>query len=75
MMESKTGCQCGDKLLPDQRDRELNEFIQYNLLYAIKNSVPLIKNVKIIEPEGDLVLEKDKVIICGTVTVNIEREE
>lgn len=57
------------------RDRELNEFIQYNLLYAIKNSVPLIKNVKIIEPEGDLVLEKDKVIICGTVTVNIEREE
>lgn len=57
------------------RDRELNEFIQYDLLYAIKSSVPLIKNVKIIEPEGDLVLEKDKVIICGTVTVNIEREE
>lgn len=56
------------------RDRNLNEFIQYDLLFAIKNSVPLIKNVKIITPDGDLILGKDKVIICGTVTVNIERE-
>lgn len=57
------------------RDRNLYEFIQYDLLYAIKNSVPLIKNVKIITPDGDVVLDKDKVIICGTVTVTIEREE
>lgn len=56
------------------RERELNEFIQYDLLYAIKNSIPLIKNVKILTPDGDVVLEKDKVIICGTITVNIGRE-
>lgn len=57
------------------RDRNLYEFIQYDLLYAIKNSVPLIKNVKILTPQEDVVLEKDKVIICGTVTVHMEREE
>lgn len=56
------------------RERELNECIQYDLLYAIKNSIPLIKNVKILMPDGDVVLEKDKVIICGTITVNIGRE-
>lgn len=56
------------------RERELNEFIQYDLLYAIKNSIPLIKNVKILTPDGDVILDKDKVIICGTITVNIERE-
>lgn len=56
------------------RDRSLNECIQYDLLYAIKNSVPLIKNVKFITPNEDVVLDKDKVIICGTITVNIERE-
>lgn len=55
-------------------DRNLNEFIHYDLLYAIKSSVPLIKNVKIITPEEDIVMEKDKVIICGTITINIERE-
>lgn len=57
------------------RDRNLYEFIQYDLLYAIKNSVPLIKNVKIVTPDGDVVLDKDKVILCGVVTVNIVREE
>lgn len=57
------------------RDRNLYEFIQYDLLYAIKNSVPLIKNVKILTPQEDVVLEKDKVIICGTITVHMEREE
>lgn len=55
-------------------DRNLNEFIHYDLLYAIKNSVPLIKNVKIVFPDEDVVLDKDKVIICGTITINIERE-
>lgn len=56
------------------RDRNLYECIQYDLLYAIKNSVPLIKNVKIITPDDDVVLDKDKVIICGTISVSIERE-
>ncbi len=54
--------------------RNLNEFIHYDLLYAIKNSIPLIKNVKIISPGEDVILENDKVIICGTITVNIVRD-
>lgn len=56
------------------RERNLNEFIQYDLLFAIKNSIPLIKNVKILTPEEDVILEKDKVIICGTIDVSIQRE-
>ena len=56
------------------RERNLNECILYDLLYAIKNSVPLIKNVKIITPDGDVILDKDKVIIYGMITVTIERE-
>lgn len=55
-------------------DRNLNEFIHYDLLYAIKNSIPLIKNVKIIFPDEDVILDEDKVIICGTITINIERD-
>ena len=55
-------------------DRNLNEFIHYDLLYAIKNSVPLIKNVKILQPEDDVILDSDRVAVCGTITINIERE-
>lgn len=56
-------------------DRNLNEFIHYDLLYAIKSSIPLIKNVKILVPEDDVILDRDKVAICGTITINIERDE
>lgn len=55
-------------------ERNLNEFIHYDLLYAIKSSVPLVKNVKIITPEEDVVMEKDKVILCGNITIQIERD-
>lgn len=55
-------------------DRNLNEFIHYDLLYAIKNSVPLIKNVKILQPEDDVILDSDRVAVCGTITINIERD-
>lgn len=55
-------------------DRNLNEFIHYDLLYAIKNSIPLIKNVKILSPEEDVILDADKVIICGTIDITIRRE-
>ncbi len=57
------------------RERELNQFIHYDLLYAIKSSVPLIKNVKIMSPEEDVILSKDKVIVCGRITIQMEREE
>lgn len=55
-------------------DRNLNEIIHYDLLYAIKNSIPLIKNVKILSPEEDVILDADKVIICGTIDITIRRE-
>lgn len=56
------------------QERNLNECILYDMLYAIKNSVPLIKNVKILTPEDDVVMDKDKVIICGAITISLVRE-
>lgn len=55
-------------------ERNLNEFIHYDLLYMIKNSLPLIKNVKIVSPEEDVILGTDKVIVCGTMEISIERD-
>lgn len=56
------------------RERRLNEFIQLDLLYALKNGIPLIKNVKIMTPEEDVILDREKVIICGTINIDIIRE-
>lgn len=56
-------------------DRELNEFIQFDLYAKIKNSVPLIKNVKILAPEDDVILTNDKVILCGSIAITIERDD
>lgn len=57
------------------KDRNLNELIQVDLLYALKDNINIIKNVKILNPDDDLVLEKDKVIIVGEIDVEVIREE
>ncbi len=52
-------------------NRNLYELIHADLIYAIKRDVPLARNVKITTPDSDLVLDTDKVIIAGTITVTI----
>ena len=54
-------------------DRELNELIHADIIQAVKNMNSSIRNVKVTVPENDLILENDKVIVLGTVTVTIER--
>lgn len=46
-----------------------------DLLYALKKGIPTMKNVKITEPAEDVLLDKDKVIVLGNVTVTITRED
>lgn len=58
-----------------QKERNLNEFITIDLIYVLKSNIPLIKNVKIENPDGDVLLEKDKVIILGQIAVDVTVEE
>lgn len=57
------------------KNRNLNEVILIDILVTLKNAIPIIKNVKIINPSEDVIQEKDKVIILGNVEVDISREE
>ena len=57
------------------KDRNLNELIHMDIIYALRNDMSIIKNVKITSPVEDLILDTDKVIILGAVTVNVQREE
>lgn len=57
------------------KDRSLNELIQMELIFALKTNINIIKNVKITNPEDDLILEKDKVIIVGQINAGVVREE
>lgn len=54
-------------------NRELNKLIQFDLMYTLKSSLSIIKNVKITEPQGDVSLDNDKVIILGNVNITVER--
>lgn len=51
--------------------RNLNELMQADLIYAIKRDVPLVRNVRVMHPASDVVLDADKVLIPGAITVNI----
>lgn len=56
------------------KNRTLNELIQLDLLYRLKSGIPEIKNVKITEPSGDMMLDNGKVILLGNVNITIEKE-
>jgi len=57
------------------RERNLNEFILFDLSYALKKGIEIIKNVKYTVPQEDVKLDKDQVLILGKVKVSLEREE
>lgn len=54
--------------------RELNELILLDIAYAIKNEVPVLKNLKINAPEDDIILETGNVIILGTLQIDVIQE-
>lgn len=57
------------------KERNLNEFILVDLIFVLKSNISLIKNVKLENPQGDVILEKDKVILLGNINVTIVMEE
>lgn len=47
----------------------------FDLSYALKKGIEIIKNVKFTVPTDDVVLDKDQVILLGRVEITVEREE
>lgn len=54
------------------KDRNLNELLQSDLIYAIRRDITSIVNVKVTAPADDLILATDVVIVPGTITVTIQ---
>lgn len=54
------------------KDRNLNELLQSDLIYAIRRDISSVVNVKVTAPADDLILGTDIVIILGTITVTIQ---
>lgn len=61
------------ELMSVSADRDLNQLLHADIIYAVKKSISIAKNVKVNIPTTDLILDNGQVIILGTVTVIIER--
>ncbi len=55
--------------------RELNEIILLDIYIAIKNEVPILKNIKIEEPINDIHMAKGNVILLGNVEITVIRDD
>lgn len=49
--------------------RNLNQLILLDIVYAIKKTCPVVKNIRMVLPQQDVQLTKDKVIILGKLEV------
>lgn len=61
------------ELLQIRKNRELNELTHADIVYAVKNKVTSVRNVKVMVPSEDVFHDSDKVIILGEVSVTVER--
>ena len=62
------------ELLAVRKSRKLHELTLSDINHAIRSSYREATNVKIAVPNQDIRLDKDKVIILGSVSATIERE-
>lgn len=60
-------------LLQLSSDRKLNELNISDIIYACKSAEPAIRNVKVMTPAADVLLNTDQVIVAGTLTIDMER--
>lgn len=54
--------------------RNLNELILLDIYCAIKDEVPVLKNIKITTPEDDIFLGKGNVIMLGALDIIVNQE-
>lgn len=62
------------ELLAVRKGRKLYELTLSDINHAIRSGYSELSNVKIVTPDQDIKLDRDKVIILGAVTVTVERE-
>lgn len=55
-------------------DRKLNELILLDIYCAVRKEVPILKNIKLLNPTDDIYLDKGNVIMLGRLTVTVGRE-
>lgn len=55
------------------KNRELHTLYTSELIFHVRKNIDVLKGIKVVLPEDDLILTKDKVIILGEVNVTIER--
>ena len=60
--------------MKENADRDLNELILLDIYCAIREEVPVLKNIKIQEPATDIALAKGNVILLGNLSVTVESE-
>lgn len=63
-----------DQYFKVSTNRKLNELILLDVLCAVREEVPVLKNIKITAPTDDILLDMGNVILMGNLTVAIERE-
>lgn len=52
--------------------RDFNELTHADIIYKVKSEVSAIRNVTVTEPEVDLFLDRDQVILPGEISVVVE---
>lgn len=62
------------ELLAVRKGRKFNELRRSDINYTIRSNYSAATNVEITTPAEDVVLDKEKVITLGTVTVTVRRE-
>ena len=54
--------------------RNLNELILLDIYCAIKDEIPVLKNIKITDPADDVFLDKGNVILLGNLNITVNQE-
>lgn len=61
------------ELLRIKKGRDLNVLNHADIIFAIRSGISLSKNVKVSDPPQDVVLDNNKVIVLGSVSITIIR--
>lgn len=61
------------ELLRIKKGRDLNVLNHADIIFAIRSGIGISKNVKVTDPPQDVVLDNNKVIVLGSVTITIMR--
>lgn len=62
------------ELIAVRKGRRFNELRRSDVNFAIRSNYSAATNVEITLPDEDVVLEKDKVITLGSVSITVRRE-